>query len=90
MGIPVQSEVHTDKGRADVIIQLPKLAYIIELKYAQTKELLESSLTDAIEQIKLKRYYETEIGKGKKVWLLALAITQGQIAYHAEPYKDVL
>lgn len=86
MGIPVQSEVHTDKGRADIIIQLPKLAYIIELKYAQTRELLESSLAEAMEQIKVKRYYETEIGKGKKVWLLALALTQGQITYHAEPY----
>lgn len=61
-----------------------------KLKYAQTKELLESSLTEAMEQIKVKRYYETEIGKGKKVWLLALALTQGQITYHAEPYKGVL
>lgn len=90
MGIPVQSEVHTDKGRADIVIQLPKLAFIIELKYAQTKELLESSLTEAMEQIKVKRYYETEIGKGKKVWLLALALTQGQITYYAEPFKGVL
>ncbi len=86
MGIPGRSEIHTDKGRTDMVIQLPGLTYIIELKYAQTPELLEAALTEGMEQIKRKRYYEPEIRKGRKAWLLALAITQGQITYRAEPY----
>ena len=87
MGIPGRSEVHTDKGRTDMVIHLPRLTYIIELKYAQTSELLEAALIEGMEQIKRKRYYEPEIRKGRKVWLLALAITQGQIIYRTEPYS---
>ncbi len=86
MGIPGRSEVHTDKGRTDMVIQLPGLTYIIGLKYAQSPELLEAALAEGMDQIKRKRYYEPEIRKGRKVWLLALAITQGQITYRAEPY----
>lgn len=88
MGIPSRSEVHTDKGRTDMVIQLPGLAYIIELKYAQAPELLKASLAEGMEQIKRKRYYEPEIRKGRKVWLLALAVTQGQMIYVAELYAN--
>jgi hypothetical protein len=87
MGIPGRSEVHTDKGRTDMVIQLPGLTYIVELKYTQTPELLEAALDEGMGQIKRKRYYEREIRKGRKVWLFALAITQGQIAYRAEVYS---
>jgi hypothetical protein len=86
MGIPGRSEVHTDKGRPDLIIRLPGLSYVVELKYARTPELLEAALEEGMGQIKRKRYYETEIQKGRKVWLLALAITQGQVIYRAELY----
>ncbi len=86
MGIPGRSEVHTDKGRPDMIIRLPGLTYITELKYTPTPEQLEAALVEGMEQIKRKRYYEREIEKGRKVWLLALAITQGQIEYRAELY----
>lgn len=88
MGIPGRSEVHTDKGRTDMVIQLPGLTYIVELKYARTPELLNAALTDGMEQIKRKRYYEQEIRKGRKVWLVALAVTQGQMIYLAEPYAN--
>jgi hypothetical protein len=57
MGIPGRFEVHTDKGRTDMVIQLPGLTYIIELKYAQTPELLEAALAEGMEQIKRKRYF---------------------------------
>lgn len=87
MGIPGRSEVHTDKGRIDTVIQLPGLTYIVELKYAQTPELLETALAEGLEQINRKRHYERETRKGNKVWLLVLAVTQGQMAYHVEPYS---
>ncbi|MHA4807156.1 ATP-binding protein [Flavitalea flava] len=86
MGIPGQSEVHTDKGRTDLIIKLPGLVYITELKYAKNSELLESALDEGMNQIKDKRYYETELHKGRKVWLLALAVSQGEIKYKAEQF----
>ncbi len=84
MGIPGRAEVHTDKGRPDMIIRLPGLAYITELKYVPKPEQLEAALDEGMAQIKRKRHYEREIEKGRKVWLLALAITQGQINYQAE------
>jgi len=88
IGIPGRSEVHTDKGRIDTIIQLPGHTYIVELKYAQTPELLEAALAEGMEQIKRKRYFERETRKGRKIWLLALAVAQGQMIYHAEPYTS--
>jgi len=56
------------------------------LKYAQTPELLETALAEGMEQINRKRYYEREVGKGRNVWLLVLAVAQGQMIYHAELY----
>lgn len=88
MGIPGRSEVHTDKGRIDTVIQLPGLTYVVELKYAQTPDSLKNALIEGMEQIHRKRYYERETRKGRKVWLLALAVTQGQMIYHAEPYAE--
>ncbi len=87
MGISGQAEVHTDKGRPDMIIQLPGLTYVTELKYTATPEELEVALAEGMAQIHRNRYYETAIGKGKKVWLLALAVTKGQLAYSAERYE---
>jgi len=69
MGIPGRSEVHTYKGRIDTVIQLPGRTYIVELKYAQTVELLETALAEGMEQINRKQYYEGEIRKGRKIWL---------------------
>jgi hypothetical protein len=85
MGIPRRSEVHTDKGRTDIVIQLPGLAYVVELKYARGPELLDAALAEGMQQIKSKRYYESELQKGRKVWLLALAVTKGEIKYRMEP-----
>ncbi len=86
MGVSQQSEVHTDKGRPDCIIWLPGLTYVTELKYAAEPKDLDAALVEGMAQIHRNRYYETSISKGRKIWLLALAVTKGEMAYQAELY----
>jgi hypothetical protein len=49
LGIYVQSEVHTTKGRADSIVQTPTHIYFLEFK-------INSDAITALQQIKTKKY----------------------------------
>ncbi len=60
MGFDPISERTTNLGRIDVVLELPKISYIIELK-------LDSSAQVALEQIRKKEYFGPYIGKGKEI-----------------------
>jgi hypothetical protein len=49
LGILVQSEVHTTRGRADSIVQTPTHIYFLEFK-------INSDALTALQQIKTKKY----------------------------------
>lgn len=65
MGVMVNPEVMTSRGRADLIVELPKLVYIIELKFDGTAK-------KALEQINEKQYYKKFIGTDKQIVLLGI------------------
>ncbi|MEM8727400.1 MAG: AAA family ATPase [Chlamydiota bacterium] len=60
MGFEPLSEVATNRGRIDVVLELPKTTYILELK-------LDGSVGEALEQIHKKDYYRSYTGKGKEI-----------------------
>jgi len=65
-GIKAQSEYSTSHGRIDLVLDLPKLLYVIEIKFNE-------SATVALEQIKERRYYERFLGQQKPIILLGLS-----------------
>jgi Holliday junction resolvase-like predicted endonuclease len=68
-GIDAQSEYSTSLGRIDLVLNLPRLIYVIEVKF-------NSSAENALEQIKERRYYERFVATNKSVILLGLAFTR--------------
>jgi Holliday junction resolvase-like predicted endonuclease len=69
-GYEVESEVHTDKGRIDVVLKKGRKVIVVEIKHGKERK-VEGLLEEAIEQIKEKKYYE-KYGS-REVSLLAIA-----------------
>jgi hypothetical protein len=63
--IKTQSEYNTSHGSIDLVLDLPKVLYIVEVKFNQSAQI-------ALEQIKAKRYYEPLVDSGKPIILLGL------------------
>ncbi|MCB1107691.1 MAG: PD-(D/E)XK nuclease domain-containing protein, partial [Chlamydiia bacterium] len=60
MGFDPLSERATNTGRIDVVLEVPKTTYILELK-------LNDSAANALKQIHEKGYYKPFTGKGKQI-----------------------
>jgi Holliday junction resolvase-like predicted endonuclease len=56
-GFEVQGEVHTDKGRIDVVLRHKEIVVVVEIKYSKDKK-GEDMLNKAMDQIREKKYYE--------------------------------
>jgi Predicted AAA-ATPase/PD-(D/E)XK nuclease superfamily len=65
-GIKAQSEYSTSHGRIDLVFDLPNMIYIVEIKFNQSAE-------NALEQIKIRRYYEPFLVQQKPITLLGLS-----------------
>ncbi len=63
--IKTQSEYNTSHGRVDLVMDLPKVIYIVEIKLNESAQI-------ALQQIIDKRYYEPFINSGKPIMLLGL------------------
>jgi hypothetical protein len=63
--IKTQSEYNTSHGRVDLIMDLPKVIYIVEVKLNESAQI-------ALEQIITKRYYEPFVDQNKPIILLGL------------------
>jgi len=64
-GINATSELSTSHGRIDMVIELPKLMYAIELKFNKTAQ-------KALKQIEERKYYEALTHHNKPIVLLGL------------------
>lgn len=60
MGFEPLSERSTNTGRIDVVLEMPKSTYILELK-------LDNNAQVALEQIRKKEYFAPYIHKGKEI-----------------------
>jgi Holliday junction resolvase-like predicted endonuclease len=62
-GLNAQSEYSTSHGRIDLILNLSKLIYVIEIKFNDSAE-------NALKQIEERRYYERLLDQNKKIILM--------------------
>ena len=65
IGLYVDVEKHTSQGRIDLVIQVPRFIYIIELK-------VDGCAQDALEQIKQKNYDSPHAMTGKQIYLIGV------------------
>ena len=68
MGIHIDSEVSTAKGRVDTIIKTESYIYIIEFK-------LDQSADEALNQIREQRYGSKYLNQGKEVIALGVSFS---------------
>ena len=65
LGIDMQSEVSTSRGRIDLVVNMNRYLYLIELKVDKTAE-------EALEQIQELGYVEKYQGSGKEIILIGI------------------
>ncbi len=63
------AEFSTSQGRADIVLDLPSLFYILELKVNKTAK-------EALDQIEEKKYYEPFLHQGKPVRAVGISFTR--------------
>lgn len=68
-GIKAQSEYNTSHGSIDIVMELPKVTYIVEVKFNASAQV-------ALQQILAKRYYESFLSVGRPIILLGLNFTK--------------
>ncbi len=69
IGLSIDAEVHTNKGRIDCVLQTGDTIYVIEFKLNDTKEA-------ALQQIHDKQYAQKYLNSGKKIILLGVEFDQ--------------
>jgi len=69
LGLDVQSEVATDKGRIDVAIVTKKYIHVLEFKFNASPEI-------ALEQIEKKKYYQKYRTKNKSIILVGVSFNR--------------
>ena len=81
MGLRVRAEANTNQGRADLVIEMPKTTYVIELK-------LNSSPENALKQIAEKRYYKQFLLSGREV--ITLGVNLSSERRNIDDWKGIL
>ncbi len=82
LGCDIYSEVLTNNGRIDAVIEFEDVVYIIEFKMNNSSE--------AIEQIVRKKYFEQYQLKNKEIVLLGLSFSKEQRNIDATFKMDIL
>jgi Holliday junction resolvase-like predicted endonuclease len=81
-GFEVESEVHTNKGRIDVVLKKDNSVVVVEIKYSKDNK-PEQMLNEAMCQIRDKKYYEKY--KSRDVTLLGMVFSENKdISYRFE------
>ncbi|MCP5053718.1 MAG: ATP-binding protein [bacterium] len=62
VGVTIDAEVHTNRGRIDAVLKTATPVYVMEFKMTGAQ--------DALDQIKDKKYYEKYLGQGKDIILI--------------------
>lgn len=75
IGVRMDAEKPTDKGRIDGVIEFAQIIYIIEFKYGK-KGTMEYLHKQAFKQMKEKRYAESYQGTGKPIQFLAIGFLE--------------
>ncbi len=84
MGVEIDLEVLTDKGRVDGVLVFEDKIYVIEFKYGKAGTKLETLTKKAIKQIQKKKYAERFLNDQRKRILLGVGFVEKEIGYKIE------
>jgi hypothetical protein len=81
MGVEIDLEVLTDKGRIDGVLELKDKIYLIEFKYGKTDSDMEKLTKKALKQIQDKNYGERFLNDSRKLVYLGVGFAGKEIGY---------
>ena len=81
MGVEIDLEVLTDKGRIDGVLILTDKIYLIEFKYGKAGTKMNSLTKKAIEQIKSKNYVQRFMDDVRPRYFLGVGFIEKEIGY---------
>lgn len=81
MGVEIDLEVLTDKGRIDGVLTLTDKIYLIEFKYGKAGTQMETLIHQAIAQIRDKNYGERFLNDSRPRLLLGVGFVDKTIGY---------
>ncbi|HEW97080.1 MAG: hypothetical protein DRR16_03810 [Candidatus Parabeggiatoa sp. nov. 3] len=81
MGVEIDLEVLTDKGRIDGVLALEDKIYLIEFKYGKAGTKMDSLTKQAIKQIQTKNYGERFLNESRPRLLLGVGFVEKEIGY---------
>ncbi|WP_069470217.1 ATP-binding protein [Candidatus Marithrix sp. Canyon 246] len=84
MGVEIDLEILTDKGRIDGVLEFENKIYLIEFKYAEKGTKMDNLTNKAIAQIKDKNYGERFLNNLRKRVYLGVGVLGKEIGYKIE------
>jgi hypothetical protein len=84
MGVEIDLEILTDKGRIDGVLEFENRIYLIEFKYAEKGTKMDSLTNQAIKQIKEKNYGERFLNDLRQRVYLGVGVLGKEIGYKIE------
>jgi len=81
MGVEIDLEVLTDKGRIDGVLELDEKIYLIEFKYGKADTKMDALINKALEQIKTKNYGERFLKESRPLIYLGVGFAGKEIGY---------
>ena len=81
MGIEIDLEVLTDKGRVDGVLALSDKIYLIEFKYGKAGTKMDTLTSNAIKQIKDKNYAQRFGTDSRPLHFLGVGFVEKEIGY---------
>ncbi len=84
MGVEIDLEVLTDKGRIDGVLECDDTIYVIEFKYGKSGSKPDKLTEKALKQIHKKKYDERFLNDSRQRLLLGVGFAGKEIAYRIE------
>jgi len=84
MGVEIDLEVLTDKGRIDGVLAFPDKIYLIEFKYGKAGSQIDSLAKKALKQIKDKKYGERFLNDERPRVYLGVGFAGKEMGYKME------
>jgi len=81
MGVEIDLEVLTDKGRIDGVLELEQKIYLIEFKYGKAGSQMDHLTDKAIKQIENKNYGERFLNESRSLIYLGVGFAGKEIGY---------
>jgi hypothetical protein len=81
MGVEIDLEVLTDKGRIDGVLMLEDKIYLMEFKYGKAGTQMDTLTTKAIKQIEDKNYGERFLNDSRPLFKLGIGFVEKEMGY---------